>query len=122
MASYTNYGTADVAFAAPGGDAMYSKKDEIAYNFRGISQYVWALDMVMSLTNNGYSWSAGTSMAGPHVAGVAALIIGKHGSPMAPAQVLSVLRASADDLGKPGRDPYYGYGRVNALRAVTSVQ
>jgi hypothetical protein len=32
--------------------------------------------------------------------------------------VEATLRASANDLGKPGRDPYYGYGRVNALRAV----
>lgn len=122
VASYTNFGTAEVTFAAPGGDFMYPNKGEVAYNFRGISQLVYALDMVMSLTYNGYTWSAGTSMAGPHVAGVAALVIGQHGSPMDPAQVLSVLRASADDLGKPGRDPYYGYGRVNALRAVTAVQ
>jgi subtilisin family serine protease len=121
VASYTNYGTAEVTFAAPGGDFMFPT-NEVAMGFRGVNQYVWALDMVMSLTYNGYTWSAGTSMASPHVAGVAALIIGKHGSPMAPAQVLSVLRASADDLGKPGRDPYYGYGRVNALRAVTAVQ
>ena len=37
---------------------------------------------------------------------------------MNPAQVLSILRRSADDLGKPGNDPYYGRGRVNAYNAV----
>jgi hypothetical protein len=40
---------------------------------------------------------------------------------MDPARVESILRASADDLGKPGRDPYYGHGRINAYRAVTRV-
>ena len=56
-------------------------------------------------------------MASPAVSGVAALIIGKNG-PMQPSQVEAILRASADDLGKPGNDDYYGRGRVNALRAV----
>jgi subtilisin family serine protease len=62
---------------------------------------------------------AGTSMAAPHATGVAALIIGKNGGDMDPSRVEAALRASANDLGKPGRDPYYGYGRVNALRAVS---
>jgi lantibiotic leader peptide-processing serine protease len=57
-------------------------------------------------------------MAAPHVAGVAALIIGKHGGTMAPADVERILRASADDLGKPGNDAAYGAGRVNAANAV----
>jgi len=52
------------------------------------------------------------------VAGVAALIIGKHGGTMAPADVERILRASADDLGKPGNDAAYGAGRVNAANAV----
>ena len=65
-----------------------------------------------------YSWAVGTSMAAPHVSGVAALVIGKHGGSMAPAEVERILRASADDLGKPGADAAYGRGRVNAARAV----
>ena len=77
-------------------------------------------DMVLSTTFSPdfYSWNAGTSMAAPHVSGVAALIIGKHGGEMAPAEVERILRASSDDLGKPGKDDAYGYGRVNASRAV----
>jgi subtilisin family serine protease len=65
-----------------------------------------------------YSFAAGTSMAAPHVAGVAALIVGKHGGHMAPSEVEKILRASAEDLGKPGNDAIYGGGRVNAARAV----
>jgi subtilisin family serine protease len=57
-------------------------------------------------------------MAAPHVSGVAALVIGKHGGEMAPAEVERILRASADDVGKPGVDAEYGTGRVNAARAV----
>lgn len=119
VASYTNYGTSDVDFAAPGGDFDYQGNEII--NFRGIGQYVWALDMVLSTTAGGYSWSAGTSMASPHVSGVAALIIGQYGK-MSPKQVEARLRASSEDLGKPGRDPFYGHGRVNAFRAVSAVQ
>ena len=69
-------------------------------------------------TSNGiYCWAAGTSMATPVAAGVAALIVGKYGK-MPPAQLEAMLRASADDLGKPGNDDFYGRGRVNAARAV----
>ncbi|WP_242919970.1 S8 family peptidase [Pontibacter liquoris] len=121
LASYSNYGTSDIDFAAPGGDFVYPT-NEIG-TVAGVRQYVWALDMVLSLANGGsYTWSAGTSMAAPHAAGVAALIIGKNGGNMDPALVEAALRASADDLGKVGRDPYYGYGRINALKAVSKVK
>jgi hypothetical protein len=35
-----------------------------------------------------------------------------------PDRVRTILEPSADDLGKPGNDDFYGAGRVNALRAV----
>jgi hypothetical protein len=50
--------------------------------------------------------------------GVAALIIEANGHSLTPSQVESILRRSADDLGKPGRDEWYGRGRVNAAQAV----
>ena len=65
-----------------------------------------------------YAWYAGTSQAAPHVAGVAALIIEANGGDMSPAHIERELRLSADDLGKPGQDIYYGGGRVNAGAAV----
>jgi subtilisin family serine protease len=81
----------------------------------------WVFDMVMApcrgTSNGNYCWAAGTSMASPAVAGVAALIIGRYGR-MDPAQLEARLRQSADDLGKPGNDDFYGRGRVNAARAV----
>ena len=51
--------------------------------------------------------------------GVAALVMEKLGPSATPDQVESILRRTADDLGKPGNDDFYGQGRVNALRAVT---
>jgi subtilisin family serine protease len=60
--------------------------------------------------------SAGTSFAAPHVAGLAALLVAQlgHGNP---ALIRARILESADDLGKPGTDPYYGKGRINVARA-----
>jgi len=63
---------------------------------------------------------AGTSFASPHVAGVAASIIATTGRGN-PSQVRATLQRSADDLGQPGTDPFYGKGRVNAARAVGAI-
>ena len=60
---------------------------------------------------------SGTSMASPHAAGVAALVLSKNPA-LTPPEVRAILRASSDDLGTPGWDPVFGYGRVNARRAV----
>ena len=64
-----------------------------------------------------YAQAGGTSMASPQVAGVAALVLAKNWGLNA-AQVRAVLDASAIDMGVPGRDIQYGYGLVNAKRAV----
>jgi thermitase len=67
----------------------------------------------------GYSSACGTSFSAPIVAGVAALVLSVNSS-LTPAQVTDILRQSADNLGQAGWDPTYGYGRVNAARAVES--
>jgi subtilisin family serine protease len=60
---------------------------------------------------------SGTSMASPHASGVAALVLSKNPA-LTPDQVRAILRSSGVDLGPPGWDPVYGYGRVNARQAV----
>jgi len=122
LASYSNYGQSRIDLAAPGGDALYPYDDISVIG--GIVQYTWVFDMVFAPSNrvgtsNRYSWAAGTSMAAPHVSAIAAIIIGRNGGRMKPSAVLAALRASADDLGKPGNDDAYGAGRVNAGRAAT---
>jgi serine protease len=62
----------------------------------------------------------GTSMASPHVTGIAALVIGtgKLGGNPSPAAVQGHLQATARDLGAPGFDSSYGHGLVDAARAL----
>jgi len=114
LASYSNYGQSAIDFAAPGGDVSYPGNE--ACVIAGILRPCWVFDLVFSTGNAGWYWSAGTSMATPHAAGVAAIILGANGGSgsMNPAQLEAALRASADDLGKPGNDDVYGAGRVNA--------
>jgi len=69
------------------------------------------------LNGGRYGYSCGTSFSAPVVAGVAALVLAQNPG-MTPAEVTSTLQQSADDLGNPGFDPVYGWGRVNAANAL----
>jgi subtilisin family serine protease len=64
-----------------------------------------------------YDSVSGTSFSAPIVAGVAALVLSVNPN-LSPNQVQDILKQSADDFGSPGWDPSYGWGRVNAGRAV----
>jgi type VII secretion-associated serine protease mycosin len=74
----------------------------------------------VALSGSGYALLNGTSMASPHVAAVAALLKA-YDPALTPDQVAGVLESSATDLGAPGRDDDYGYGRIDAAAALAAV-
>lgn len=117
-ASYTNYGNSVVYVAAPGGGVDGSNANCTRTTSTGVpvTRPCWVFDLVLSTSRAGYSWAAGTSMAAPAASAVAALIKQKHPE-MSLGALKAALAQSADDLGKPGNDPYYGKGFVNAAKA-----
>ena len=72
-----------------------------------------------TLYNIAMDWNldSGTSMATPHVTGVAALIFGKNPN-LTPDQVETIMERTATDLGVPNYDTTYGWGLVNAKAAL----
>ena len=126
-AVYSNYGQSIMELSAPGGNVH---RGLIASNvlctltsgFVSVTYPCWFFDGVVSTAPVAggflYQFRSGTSQATAHVSGVAALIIGKNGGSMNPAHVRARLHESAEDLGKEGKDEFYGLGRVNAFRAV----
>src|SRR5688572_13233350 len=74
-----------------------------------------------TLTNaNGYAYLDGTSMATPHVSGVAALLWSAKPS-ATNTQIRDAMTSTALDLGAAGRDNYYGYGAVQAFAALEAL-
>ncbi|MBL8161763.1 MAG: S8 family serine peptidase [Anaerolineae bacterium] len=111
--SYTNYGANRIDFAAPGGD--FDLPGEDLCTVAGLTRPCWVLDMVFSVIPGGWSWAAGTSMAAPHVAGVAAQIVGYFGGSANPAVVEAALRYTADQKPPYGyKDTYWGYGHLDS--------
>ena len=71
------------------------------------------------ITTSGYATTSGTSFSAPHVSGVAALLLSIDPK-LTPSQITNILQSSSIDLGTPGRDDQYGYGRLDSFMAVKS--
>ena len=120
---YSNYGVGVVQVVAPGGDFPFQTSD-------------FEEGLVLSTAPGGYGFSEGTSMASPHVAGVAALAISAHGK-LSPGAVQALITRTADPVACPpdpfnpggffparcqggaGYNGFHGHGQVNALAAVS---
>jgi subtilisin family serine protease len=130
---YSSYGSGVVQVTAPGGDSILQRTPE-APNGRVLS----------TVPGGGYAYAQGTSMATPHVTGVAALIASQYG-PMSPGRMGAMVNQSTESFACPdaatlalyapfpsfsngapqvctggtGYNSWYGHGQVNALSAIT---
>ena len=104
-ADFSNFGT-KIDVAAPGVDIL-SLRSSIPY----------ICNLSISVGSN-YCRLSGTSLAAPHVAGLAALILSKHPE-FTSEDIRQVLRVSADDVDLPGFDINSGKGRINAAKAMS---
>jgi subtilisin family serine protease len=109
-AGYSNYGTGATDVAAPGGNGTTGD---------------CTTTILSTLPGGTYGCIQGTSMASPHAAAVAALIVSQFGTlgsdgdvKMSPTRVEQYLQSTTIDLGLPGYDECFGNGRIDALRAV----
>jgi subtilisin family serine protease len=124
---YSSYGVGAVQLVAPGGDSRYQRTPAAT---RGT--------VLSTYPGNRYAYLQGTSMASPHVAGVAALVISQFGK-MPQGRVSAYLTSTADPIACPpnpfdpsgdgrylaycqggaGYNSFYGHGQVNAFNAIT---
>ncbi|OGZ41001.1 MAG: hypothetical protein A3I20_01170 [Candidatus Portnoybacteria bacterium RIFCSPLOWO2_02_FULL_40_15] len=112
LAYYSNYGQ-DLDLVAPGGDTTVDQNKDGYVD--GILQQTftkrgWLIQW-------GHYFFQGTSMASPHVAGAAALVI-SNGKATVPDDVRTALQTTVKDLGPTGWDNTYGWGLIDAAAAL----
>jgi subtilisin family serine protease len=120
LASYSN-ANEFVSLVAPGGDFRFDLPERFAGGTSGVLSTVWnfiADPGFDELPGPDYAFYTGTSMAAPHVSGVAALVLAANPGLTGP-QLRDRLTSTAVDMGPPGRDARYGFGRVDAYNAIS---
>jgi serine protease len=121
-ASYSNFGSS-LDLVAPGGDLGVDQNEDgyadgvLQQTFKPYEDFTSRADPTdWSL----YYFLQGTSMATPHVSGVAALLLALDSS-LTPTQVRHALESTAEDKGDSGRDNVYGWGLIDAKAALLSI-
>ena len=122
-ATYTNYGHQLVWVSAPGGDsalpgnALCSVPRVVG---APVTNPCWVFDLVFSpgSQSGSYFWAGGTSMAAPHAAGVAALLVQKYPG-IAVGDLKTLIAQTAVEQNGNGADPHHGHGFLNANNAVS---
>jgi serine protease len=115
-APYSNFGPT-VDLCAPGGDTSHDL-DNDGYADGILSTLMDGLNPPYAPI---YAFYQGTSMACPHAAGVAALMLAANPA-LTPAEIETLMKDTAVDLGAPGRDDLYGEGLIDAYEAVYAAQ
>lgn len=106
LANYSNFGTSSVTVAAPGGNTNSNVTAACS---------PFSLQVPVCQTGTFVVGLNGTSMASPHVAGLASLLAAEG---LKQSQIRARISQSADDLGPAGTDPAYGKGRINVAKAL----
>src|SRR5581483_4979872 len=127
VAAAGNDGTSDLEYPAgcngvAGVGATDSSDRHAAFSNQNSSVAITApgVRIVAPWNDGGYAEASGTSMSTPHVSACAALM--KSASPGATAStILSILEGTAADLGAPGWDSSFGWGRLNCGAAVSTI-
>jgi len=127
---FSNWGNR-IDVAAPGGDSGFILPNGNIDISRAniLSLRAGTTDMFLNypgyvpgaaVVGTNYYRCLGTSMAAPHVSGLAALLLSKRPG-LSNEDVRQIIRSSADDVDAPGWDVNSGYGRINAYRALQMV-
>lgn len=118
LAFYSNFGKNHITVAAPGGNAGFNpngKVQSVTYVWAACSPFTIITSILVCRTSPTFIVnSLGTSMAAPHVTGLAALIAGDVGHN--PDAIADRIQSSADNLGALSNRAFYGSGRINVAR------
>jgi hypothetical protein len=114
-ADYSDIGRQNITVAAPGGSNFGFVSALCARHF---IQVVNNAPTFPCISGTFILGGVGTSASAPHVTGLVAQLIAKYGKGR-PSQIKQLLINGVDDLGAPGKDPFYGYGRINVLKTLS---
>jgi serine protease len=128
VAFYSNHGSA-LDVTAPGGDPNVDQNGDgfsdgvLQETYCNPGSYIILIGLFTGTANfNSFCdvFMSGTSMATPHVSGIAALLLGEDPN-LTPAQVRQIIETTARDRGAAGWDDAYGWGLVDAAAAAAAV-